>query len=125
VVEDEPELGQMLAEVLRRDGHEIVLAGSGRDALERLDGTPFDLILSDLRMPDLDGPGLYHELNARTPAQARRMVFVTGDVLAPETERFLGAAGLPVLEKPIDPYDLRLRVRGFLNRAACPAATGR
>ena len=41
-------------------------------------------------------------------------MFVTGDVLTPETGRFLNQAGLPVLEKPIDPYDLRLKVRSYL-----------
>jgi signal transduction histidine kinase/CheY-like chemotaxis protein len=114
VVEDEVEIAQMMAEVLRRDGHEIVLASSGREALARLESEPVDLILSDLRMPDLDGPGLHRELAALAPALARRVVFVTGDVLTPETDRFLGETGLPVLEKPLDPYDLRLKVRSYL-----------
>jgi len=114
VVEDEVEIAQMMAEVLRRDGHEIVLASSGREALARLQSEPVDLILSDLRMPDLDGPGLHRELAAVAPALARRVVFVTGDVLTPETDRFLGETGLPVLEKPLDPYDLRLKVRAYL-----------
>jgi C4-dicarboxylate-specific signal transduction histidine kinase len=58
VVEDEVEIAQMIAEVLGRDGHDILLAASGREALARLDGERVDLILSDLRMPDLDGPAL-------------------------------------------------------------------
>jgi len=107
-------IAQMVAEVLRRDGHEILLASSGREALARLETAPVDLILSDLRMPDLDGPDLYRELTARSPALARRMVFVTGDVLTPETGSFLSKAALPVLEKPLDPYDLRLKVRAYL-----------
>jgi PAS domain S-box-containing protein len=114
VVEDEIEIAQMIAEVLRRDGHEVMLASSGREALERLASAPVDLILSDLRMPDLDGPGLHRELAALAPALARRFVFVTGDVLTPETGLFLGETGLPVLEKPLDPYDLRLKVRTYL-----------
>jgi PAS domain S-box-containing protein len=115
VVEDEVEIAQMVAEVLGRDGHRIVTAGSGREALARLDGGSFDLILSDLRMPDLDGPGLYRKLSVDAPALARRIVFFTGDVLAPDTVKFLDEAGLPVLEKPIDPYDLRLKVRSVLG----------
>ena len=95
-------------------GHEIVLASSGREALARLAAEPVDLILSDLRMPDLDGPGLHRELAALASALARRVVFVTDDVLTPETDRFLGETGLPVLEKPLDPYDLRLKVRSYL-----------
>ena len=114
VVEDEAEIAQMVAEILGRDGHEVILAGSGREALARLEGAPVDLIISDLRMPDLDGPGLHGELTARSPALARRVVFVTGDVLTPETGSFLSGTALPVLEKPLDPYDLRLKVRDYL-----------
>jgi PAS domain S-box-containing protein len=114
VVEDEAEIAQMVAEILGRDGHEVILAGSGREALARLEGAPVDLIISDVRMPDLDGPGLHGELTARSPALARRVMFMTGDVLTPETGSFLRGIALPVLEKPLDPYDLRLKVRDYL-----------
>jgi CheY-like chemotaxis protein len=120
VVDDEVEIAQMVSEVLNRDHHQVCVATSGREALEHLAENPADLILSDLRMPDLDGPTLHRELAARCPDLARRMVFVTGDVLAPETAKFLAETGLPVIEKPLDPYDLRLRVRthlAALNRA--------
>jgi PAS domain S-box-containing protein len=123
VVDDEVEIAQMVSEVLNRDHHEVSVACSGRQALEHLATHPADLILSDLRMPDLDGPGLHRELAAAAPDLARRMVFVTGDVLTPETARFLAETSLPVIEKPIDPYDLRLKVRtylGALNRAKAP-----
>ena len=87
-------------------------SGGGGDERPRGAGAarahPVDLILSDLRMPDLDGPGLHRELAASSPELARRMVFVTGDVLTPETATFLARTSLPVIEKPIDPYDLRL-----------------
>jgi PAS domain S-box-containing protein len=114
VVDDEVEIAHMVREVLTRDHHQIAVATSGREALERLAESSADLILSDLRMPDIDGPTLYRELAARRPDLARRLVFVTGDVLAPETARFLAETGLPVIEKPIDPYDLRLKVRTHL-----------
>jgi PAS domain S-box-containing protein len=114
VVDDEVEIAQMVREVLNRDHHQVAVATSGREALERLAEHPVDLILSDLRMPDLDGPALHRELAARRPDLARRMVFVTGDVLAPDTAKFLTETGLPVIEKPIDPYDLRLKVRTHL-----------
>ena len=52
------------------------------------------------------------------------MVFVTGDVLTPETATFLAETSLPVIEKPIDPYDLRLKVRAYLGAAARSGAAG-
>jgi CheY-like chemotaxis protein len=113
----------MVSEVLHRDHHQVSVACSGRQALEHLAAHPADLILSDLRMPDLDGPALHRALASSSPDLARRMVFVTGDVLTPETARFLAETSLPVIEKPIDPYDLRLKVRaylGALQRAKAP-----
>jgi CheY-like chemotaxis protein len=123
VVDDELEIAQMVSEVLKRDHHQVAIASSGREALEHLAAHPTDLILSDLRMPDLDGPALYRELAAYAPDLARRMVFLTGDVLTPETTGFVAETKLPVIEKPIDPYDLRLKVRAYLGaqrRAQAP-----
>jgi PAS domain S-box-containing protein len=114
VVEDEVEIAQMVSEVLHRDHHEVCIATSGRQALDHLADHPVDLILSDVRMPDLDGPGLHRELSSVAPELAQRMVFVTGDVLTPDTATFLARTSLPVIEKPIDPYDLRLKVRTYL-----------
>jgi CheY-like chemotaxis protein len=122
VVDDEPEIAQLFCEVLGRDRHEVLLARSGREALEMLDARKIDLIVSDLRMPDLDGPGLHGELARRRPELAARMIFVTGDVLGPESAAFLERTGLPVLEKPIEPGELRLRVRSHLARLRAPAA---
>jgi CheY-like chemotaxis protein/anti-sigma regulatory factor (Ser/Thr protein kinase) len=115
VVDDEVEIAQMVCEVLKRDHHQVSVACSGRQALEHLAAHPADLILSDLRMPDLDGPALYRELASCAPDLARRMVFLTGDVLTPETAGFVAETSLPVIEKPIDPYDLRLKVRAYLG----------
>ena len=114
VVEDEVEIAQMVSEVLHRDHHQVAVAKSGRQALDHLAEHAVDLILSDLRMPDLDGPGLHRELSASAPELARRMIFVTGDVLTPQTATFLAETSLPVIEKPIDPYDLRLKVQTYL-----------
>jgi CheY-like chemotaxis protein/anti-sigma regulatory factor (Ser/Thr protein kinase) len=120
VVEDEVEIAQMVSEVLHRDHHEVAVATSGRQALDHLADHPVDLILSDVRMPDLDGPGLHRELSSVAPELAQRMVFVTGDVLTPDTATFLAKTGLPVIEKPIDPYDLRLKVRTYLSALRHP-----
>ena len=64
VVDDEPAVVRALAHLLRRMGHEVDTAADGRLALEKLQTRAYDLILSDLRMPKCDGPGLYHALPA-------------------------------------------------------------
>lgn len=121
IVEDEAEISDMLKEMLERDGHEVDLATSGREALARLEAAPVDLIISDLHMPDLDGPELYRRLVARHPELASRMVFMTGDVLAADVTGFLGDSGVPVFDKPIDPYDIRIKVRARLEQTGSPA----
>ena len=82
-----PTSAQLLADILERDGHRVERALSGRDALARLGDGPVDLIISDLRMPDMDGPALYRALARERPELARRMVFVTGDTLGGRPDR--------------------------------------
>jgi PAS domain S-box-containing protein len=122
VVEDEVEIGEMLADTLRRDGHTALVATSGRDALAKLDQDEVDLIISDLRMPDMDGPALYRELSRLRPALAARMLFVTGDTLASDVTDFLSGSGANVIEKPIEPGEVRRHVQDLLARGADRAA---
>jgi PAS domain S-box-containing protein len=122
VVDDEPEVGQLLIDILERDGHRVDRASSGREALARLSDGEVDLILSDLRMPDLDGPALYRELATERPELLGRLVFMTGDTLGGDMTGFLSETGVRVLEKPLEPAVLIARVQAFL---ASRAATGR
>jgi two-component system NtrC family sensor kinase len=72
----------------------------GRQALERLTTRRYDVILSDVRMPGMDGPGLYAEVQKRHPGQERRFVFLTGDTFTGGTAEFLRRSGVPSLSKP-------------------------
>jgi two-component system NtrC family sensor kinase len=100
LVEDEPGIARGLARLLRRDGHTVDLAANGRLALARLQERAYDLLLSDVRMPELDGPGLYRLLAQQQPYLCQRVIFLTGDTLAPETRSFLEQSGARCLEKP-------------------------
>src|SRR5262249_23767461 len=81
VVDDEAEIAQTLAEIIAQSGHQVEIAANGRVALERISERNYALILSDLRMPELDGPGLYRTLQARDAGWPSRMIFLTGDML--------------------------------------------
>ncbi len=83
IVDDEAEVRDTLCEILEGDGHRIATAASGREALERMSTEAYDVILTDLRMPDLDGRALYREIERRWPERAAGVVFITGDTLAP------------------------------------------
>ena len=114
VVEDEPLVADMVEDLLVLEGHEVDRAGNGREALERLRSRAYSLIVSDVRMPDLSGPAFYRELTRVDPALARRVVFVTGDVMSPDTRDFLEETGLGYLEKPFAVTDFQSAVRRAL-----------
>jgi PAS domain S-box-containing protein len=107
VVDDEPEIRETLAEILSGAQHNVTIAGSGREALERMAAEHYDVIVTDIRMPGLDGRALYKEIERRWPEQARRVVFVTGDTLASALHEFATDYGRPVIEKPFVPGDVR------------------
>jgi len=116
VVDDEPDVGEVLAEILRCDGLEVEVVASGRAALARLAVHDYDLVISDLRMPDVDGPALYRELGRARPEVQARMMFVTGDTLSPDASEFIGASGRPVIDKPFDPHKIRQLAADHLTR---------
>jgi signal transduction histidine kinase len=114
VVDDEPEIAGILAEMLARDGHRVETARNGAEGLRRLEHEPYDLVLCDIKMPILDGPAFFHEVARRIPGLDRRIIFVTGDVLDPEKRRFIESTGAPCVLKPFRPEDLRRIVRRTL-----------
>ena len=118
VVDDEPDVAQLLIDILERDGHRVDRANSGREALTRLRYGEVDLILCDLRMPDLDGPALYRELTAQRPELLSRIVFMTGDTLGGDMSGFLTDTGVRVLEKPLDPAGVRAKIQAYLASRA-------
>jgi C4-dicarboxylate-specific signal transduction histidine kinase len=114
IVDDEPDIAATCSDILAIDGHRCELAENGRAALERVAAHDYDLILSDMRMPQLDGPGFYRELCRVKPALAGRIMFLTGDTLSPAIQRFLEEAKRPFIEKPLDPKQLRQAVTAAL-----------
>ena len=107
VVDDEAEIRETLTEILTTARHRVVAASSGSEALERLAAERFDVILTDIRMPDLDGRALYHAIVQRWPGQAGRVIFITGDTLASTLREFVSGSGRPVIEKPFLPSEVR------------------
>ena len=102
VVDDEPDVAELLAEALRLDGHRVDTANSGTAALDRLLDRSYDLVFSDMKMPGMSGVELYEEVARRRPGLERRIIFVTGDTLNPVTKQFLDRTGAVSLSKPFD-----------------------
>ena len=115
VVDDEPVVLEVLAGLLGLQGHEVETVGSGTAALEKIAAISYDLIFSDVRMPGLDGPGLYREISERHPALLARLVYITGDTLSPDVEAFLSRTAVTCLAKPFVFDDLERVVGRFLS----------
>jgi len=117
VVDDEAGVAEVVAEAIGRDGHQTQIATHGAMALDMLAQDGYDAIVSDTKMPVMDGEGFFGELEERFPAMRQRVVFLTGDVLSREKRAFLEATGAPVLTKPCDLDEVRRTVNGVLRRA--------
>jgi signal transduction histidine kinase/ActR/RegA family two-component response regulator len=115
VVDDETAVAQLVADLLQLDGHTVDVAPSGVDALKRITSHRYDLVITDVRMPDVDGPHLYREVATRYPEARPRFVFMTGDLLGPATRDFLESTRAPRLAKPFDLETVRRVVVQALN----------
>ena len=115
LVDDEPSMTNALTRLLRRDGHTVDAVTNGRLALMKLQERSYDVILSDLRMPELDGFGLYRALETRYPQLCRRFIFLTGDTLNPNTHALSVQHGVPQLFKPYTAAELRRVIHQVLQ----------
>jgi two-component system, NtrC family, sensor kinase len=121
VVEDEEDVAMLLQRILSQDGHRVLLAPDGHVALDHLiearkQGANFNLIISDIKMPGVNGPALYERVRQEMPDLAKRMVFITGDTMSPSTEAFLQRANLPYLAKPFTVSELRRAMASILEQ---------
>ena len=122
IVDDERDIAEMLGELLTAAGHRVDVAASGNQALRRLAQRSYDAVLSDLKMPDLDGPGLYRRLQQTHPHLLDRVIFISGDTLGLGASEFLAQTGRPLLEKPFVPAEVLRLVEQLLKAPALAQA---
>ena len=100
LVDDETVFGEMLSEMLRMKGYQTRVCSSSEDALLKMEQRQFDLVLSDFRLPGMNGQQLYETAVQRQPVLAKRFIFLTGDVLNQDAHRFIESVGCRFLTKP-------------------------
>jgi CheY-like chemotaxis protein len=115
VVDDDPSVTQLIVDTLAREGYWVDNAANGVVALEKIQHQRYDLILSDLHMPQLNGIGLYLALTQQLDRLSERIIFITGSTGSSELHRFLKDTGLPVLRKPFTLVELLQLVRQVLE----------
>jgi len=116
VVEDEPTVARLIADVLEDEGFQVDVQLDGREALQQADRETYDLVICDMKMPGLDGQHFYQALVQAGNPLSKRFLFVTGDVVAQHTQQFLEHHQLPHVAKPFRMEALKDSVRGLLNR---------
>lgn len=110
LVEDDPLVSDALTQLLRCDGYQVDAVSNGVLALAQLAGRDYDVIVCDVSLPELDGPGLYRGVSAIAPHLLPRFIFITGhDVVA--GEEALAQVTAPLLHKPFEIDALQQAIR--------------
>jgi signal transduction histidine kinase len=118
VIDDDPGILQFVEDAFSGEPVQIETALGGQDGIARLStGRAYDVILSDMRMPDIDGRSIFRYVRENRPELERRLVFATGDVANPEAIEFMQVCGRPILEKP---FSIRV-LHETVERVAGPA----
>lgn len=112
VVEDEPQVRQFLDDLLTEDGFDVATAGDGQEALGVFRQGRFDLVLTDLRMPGMDGLELSEHLLMTSPRLPIVMLTAFGSAVEHQAE----ARGIALLHKPVAADELVQVIRTALAR---------
>jgi CheY-like chemotaxis protein len=114
-VDDEPSVRTLLRRILEGAGHRVDTAAGGTEALARVETHRYSLILMDVRMPGLNGIEVFHRIAQSGRSVGCGVVFLTGDVMDPETQELIGRTGAPVITKPFHTGEVLQLVAGLLE----------
>lgn len=113
MVDDELLVRQVLTRALNDgEGYEVETVTNASDALDRLYSQDYDLVLLDIKMPGMSGVELFKNMQETNPALAKKVVFITGDVMGSDTNGFFSSNDIPYITKPFDIEKLK----GEINR---------
>ena len=115
VVDDEESILHLVEEVLKVEGHKVETALSGVDALGLIERNPYDVIVCDWKMPGLSGINLFQELLQKDPKSAKRVLFMTGDLIKGNFQEFLQKHFLTCLSKPFALREFHLAIARILD----------
>lgn len=115
VVDDEPAVRLLVFTILSEAGYTVDLAGNGSHALQMLNRRPYDLIISDVNMPEMDGIGFYRALAEKLPEFKKRVLFMTGG-LTNEALSFFQKHGCRYILKTFEEADLLEEIHDMLDK---------
>ncbi len=106
IVEDEPAIRDVLTRTLSAKGYQVQAVSDGKAGLDKLAKNAYDLIFTDLKMPGMSGIELYEAIKKKHPNSAKKVIFITGDVMTANTRDFLASTERPYLVKPFESKDV-------------------
>jgi len=101
VIDDDAAILDLMLNILTGEGYEVKAARNGIEGLKMIDNKQYDLIISDINMPVMNGIEFYRELINKSPFMKERIIFVTGDIES-NTEKFIREAGVRRFSKPFN-----------------------
>ena len=117
VVDDEPITLQLLAHLLSGEGYDVESTGDAETALAKIKSERYNLILLDIKLPGMSGIELYKNMQKTARSLASRVVFITGDAMAPDTMSFLSRTKAPYISKPFDIKKLKQTIKRILAQS--------
>ena len=117
IVEDQPDTAEMLTSYFKTQGYEVTAVGWGKDALAFTEHTVPDLIVLDIRLPDIDGFEVCNRLRAHRRTAQVPIIFLTEKRERADKLQGLSLGAVDYITKPFDIQELRLRVRNVLRRS--------
>lgn len=115
ILDDEPIVLELIHDALASLGLAVDTAASGDIALGALQENDYDIIISDIKMPGLDGKGFYREVRRLKPEAVGRIIFISGDSVNKETQEFLESTGNLSLRKPFSVDELKAAVSTLIS----------
>jgi len=116
VVDDDDSIRAVCLQILSMEGYSVEAAVNGMDALDKLKTSAYDLIISDINMPVLDGISLYLRVERDYPYLKNRFIFMTGGIVAgKEAKEVLSRISNRVVQKPFQPKTLLNQVKSLTN----------
>ncbi|MBC6609606.1 response regulator [Hymenobacter sp. BT507] len=114
LVDDEPNIVMSLEFLMRKNGYQVSIARNGTEALEAVDRTPFDLILLDIMMPDVDGYQVCQHVKQRPDRQQTKVIFLSAKSREDDVQKGYAAGADLYVPKPFSTRQLMEQVQALL-----------
>jgi len=115
VIDDEEWILELVRQILQQDGFQVDLANDGQTALNHVSRGQYEMLVCDWKMPGLSGTQLYERIAETAPEAARRLLFMTGDVVSDSFQEFLKRHSKSCLSKPFSVQEFRYSIDTFLR----------